>query len=137
MSITIDGTIVAGIGGATPRLQQLWPWLTSQFHVIAGCHRGTINVQLDRPLRVNHPHYTTAPSPPPHPEQFSFLMIDFECPVDTNSRKAWILIPQWSPHIHNLFHVELLAEFIQTVGAGVLCRLRISDEHTTSEVLIV
>lgn len=137
MSLTIDGRIVPGIGAARGRLQTLWGWLTSQYPPITACHPGgTINVQLDQPLRVNHPHHTTQPAPRDH-ERFSFLAINLECPVATNPRPAWILMPDHSPHRSNLFHVELLAEFIQEVGNGLPCRLHIADPHTTSEVLIV
>jgi hypothetical protein len=136
MSFTIDGTIVPGIGFAHVRLQNIWSWLISQYSPIVRCHRGTINVQLNRPLRVNNPHHTTLPAPGDG-ERFSFLTINFECPIATSPREAWILIPHNSPHRPNLFQVELLAEFIQDAGQGVPCRLHISDQHTTSEVLIV
>jgi hypothetical protein len=140
MSFTIDGTIVPGFGAADPNMGLQLPHFILVFPEIKRCRPGTINLQLDQPLQVNNPHYTTPPirwTANAPPEQFSFLRIEFECPIGSPARRAWIYIPHYSPHRSNLFLIEVIAEPIPEAAEGVRCRLRVSDQHRTSEVLIV
>jgi CTP-dependent riboflavin kinase len=145
MSLTINGTIVQGLGGAAGSLSLQWQQLCADFPEIQRCGRphGTINVQLDLPLRINNPHHTTPPikwntyySNAPA-EIFSFLRFKFECPLGAAIHEAWIYIPHSSPHRSDLFQVEVIAKFIPMAKQGERCCLRISDQHTISEVMII
>jgi hypothetical protein len=144
MSTTIEATIVRGLGSATQTLQLQKPLLMTQFPEIADCHPATINLQLDRPLRVNNPDHTTEPiawfpSQPEHFEKFSFLRIGFECPLGEPTRDAWIYIPHNSPHYADLFTVEIITARMDAahVKAGTRCRVHIDGDVKSSEVLIV
>jgi hypothetical protein len=88
MTTVIEGTIMQGLGAARKTVRLQMPHLVQQFPQIHGCYEATINLQLDRPLRVNNPDHTTGlirwyPQAPPEwaGEKFSFLRIKFECPL--------------------------------------------------------
>jgi hypothetical protein len=110
MSLTINGMIVPGHGGAAGSLQLQWQKLCADFPEIQRCGgpHGTINVQLDLPLRVNNPHHTTPPIrwnthyPTAPAERFSFLRVSFECPIGTATHEAWIYIPM-GHHIRTIY----------------------------------
>lgn len=143
MSIDINGTIVNGVDGAHTALAFQLPHLVSRFPVLVGCHPGTINVQLDQPLRVDHPDFETPPIKwfPGHPsEKFAFLEISFESPLGSAPRRAWIYIPSNSPHFHNVFQVEMIAPFIHdaaATAAGVPCCIHIPKQHRTGDLIII
>src|SRR4051794_40221512 len=143
MSIVLEGTIVPGFGRAKGFLQKQRQYFAVHFPEIQNaCGRGTINVQLDQPLRVNNPHHATHPIPwnglENPPEIFSFLRIELECLAIGTRRKAWIYKAHNSRHYLNLFLVELIAaDRIPEIAADVRCRLYIADQHSSSEVVII
>jgi hypothetical protein len=144
MGTTLEATIVGGLGAASATLSLQMPHLIRQFSKIANCHHATINVQLDLPLRVNNPDYTTQPiawhsSRPQYFEKFSFLQIGFECPIGEVMRDAWVYVAHNSPHYTNLFIAEILTTRMDEahVKVGMRCRVHISKDIRTSEVLII
>jgi hypothetical protein len=139
MTIVINGTIKRGLGAASTTVKLQLEQLARVYPPIARVHAGTINVQLERPLRVNNPSFTSEPIRwHPHAlERFSFLEIEFECPSGAPRREAWIYIPHNSPHRPNLFIAEVLAEKIEGVQPDMACRILINHPHHQSEVIIV
>ena len=123
MSITLDGTIMQGLGAASRiTVRARWGYFMQYSPEITNAHIGTINVQLDRPLWVNKPHYTCPPIQwDQHlaAEIFTFHRIEFEClPAEvrkkTGSRrkanprhKAWIYMAHNSPYYRDLFLFEI------------------------------
>jgi len=59
--MVIDATIVEGLGAAGRTLKLQMPHLIKHFPEISSCYLGTINLELDQPLRVNNPDFTTPP----------------------------------------------------------------------------
>jgi hypothetical protein len=57
----IEGTVVRGLRVATGTLSLQIPLIAPKFPEIAKAHRGAINLQLDRPLRINNPHFISDP----------------------------------------------------------------------------
>lgn len=143
MAIIIEATIVSGLRAATMTVRLQMPLLViNHFPEIRDCRPATINLQLDRPLRVNNPTFTTPPIPwipnrPELSETFSFLRIQLECPIGAEPQGAWIYIPHASPHRHNLFSAEILAKQMDAVQINSRCKLHIANQHSSSEVLIV
>ncbi len=84
MAIIIEATIVSGLRAATMTVRLQMPLLViNHFPEIRDCRPATINLQLDRPLRVNNPTFTTPPIPwipnrPELSETFSFLNVRLE-----------------------------------------------------------
>ena len=91
-------------------------------------HSTSINLQLEEPLRVNHPDFTTPQinwqiaQQRSVAEKFSFLQVRLEHPLGGAHHKAWLHIAHGSPHRHNLFGVEVIAAYIadlaRTIDAG-------------------
>jgi CTP-dependent riboflavin kinase len=142
-SIVVEGIVVRGLGIAAGivrvQLPLVLPHLPSGYLPGIESLHGTINLQLDTPLRINNPDHTT---PPIHwggqlPEQFSLLAIEFECPVNTKKRSAWIYIPHNSPHRVNLFSIEVISEWIPEATPNTRCRVHIQRPHRQSAITIV
>jgi hypothetical protein len=137
MAIDIDCKVISGYGAAQsnmakqlPLFRQI-PDLIRLLPIIATCHPGTINIQLDQPLLVPLQHadfvtqdVTWAPAPHP-PERFAFLEIEFECPRDSSRQAALIFIPFRSPHFDDLYVHEVIAPFIRAAATAAPCRIRI------------
>ena len=125
--VQIEGRIVRGYGWATKYLKIQIPLIVRQFPEIDVCHRGSINVLLDTPLRINRPDFITRRIDWGRmKEVFHFTRIEFQL---LNGRKtvkhrAWIYGPQNSPHRTNPFHIEVIAPKI-ALGRTKRCRIRI------------
>jgi len=144
VSIDINGESLQGIGGAHVALALQLPFLVSRFPVLAGCHPGTLNIQLDQPLRVANPNFVSPPIRwhPQHqpPEIFSFIEVSLDLPLGSSRGRAWICIPFHSPHFHNVYQVELIAPFIADLAAtavGTRCCIHIPKPHTTRALIII
>jgi hypothetical protein len=142
MSVIIDATIVAGIGTAARTLKLQMPHVIKYFPEIANCHFGSINLELDQPLRIANPDFTTPPirwSPldPTLFEKFSFLRVGFECPIGTSPKPAWLYIAHDARERLGLFAAELLAPLIETARPGERCRLHVVKEHKLTEIVVV
>lgn len=142
MTVIIDATIVTGLGAAARTLKLQMPHLVKHFPEIANCHIGSINLELDRPLRVNNPDFTTPPlrwSPldPTLFEQFSFLRVGFECPIGTPPQPAWLYIAHHARERLGLFAAELVAPFIEAARPNVRCRLHLAREHKLAAIVVI
>src|SRR6185312_3711 len=74
MSLTIAATKISGIGLATTAVAKQYDHLVGEFPDIRDVHRwGTLNLQLEYPLRILNPDYTTSAIEwdPGFKEQFS------------------------------------------------------------------
>ena len=72
------------------------------------------------------------------PEKFGILEIKFECPLGSEPRQAWIYLPQNSPHRHNLFGIEIIAEDLKgSAPEGAHCRIHIEKGLKQSSVTII
>jgi hypothetical protein len=143
MSIKIDGEIVPGLGGAHAALGLQIVHLTSRFPALVGIHPGTINIQLDQPLRILNPDFESPiihAAGAPVGEKFGFLEITFESPLGGAPRTAWIYMPHNSPHFHNVFHIEVVTNFISdgtATAKGTRCRIHIDKPHRKEDLIVV
>lgn len=138
--VEIDGRIIRGFGWATNYLKMQIPLIARQFPEIARCHRGSINVLLDRPLRIHRPDFiTTEIDWGVMKEVFHFTRIRFALlPSKGRPRtcKAWIYGPQNSPHRGDVFYVEVIARKID-LGRIKRCRIRIDRKSRRVPLTIV
>ena len=138
--INIKGTIVKGIGAAKQTLRLHMPYFVQLFPEIKDCHLGSINLKLEVGLRVFDPDFTTPliPWAGPPGEQFSFLRIEFEGPIGTPHRRAWIYMPHGSPHRYNPFSVEVITkDEVEGITYGVLSQVHITKSHRLSTLIVV
>jgi hypothetical protein len=112
MSLTIAATKISGIGLATTAVAKQYDHLVGEFPDIRDVHRwGTLNLQLEYPLRILNPDYTTSAIEwdPGFKEQFSLTRIDLEpCTQAAPPQPAWIYVAHRSPHRANTLFIELL-----------------------------
>jgi hypothetical protein len=85
----IDGTIIAGYGGAQGSLPKQWPTLIRFFPAMANCVKATINVQLTHALTSQNPDLTLDVRWDGGLEPISLVEIKFECPLGDEPRQAW------------------------------------------------
>ena len=80
------------------------PWLIAEFPEITGCHLGTINLELEKPLLVLTPDHRTRPIPWKRGpefgdgEVFDFLRIRIELPAGRGETPAWLYLSHLTPH---------------------------------------
>ena len=103
MPITIRGKRTRGLGIATETVAAQMPLLVRTFPEIRDCFSGTINVELETPLRVQRPDHQTGSitwlyKGSPVTEHFGFLRIAFEAPPGGLRVPAWLYIASASPH---------------------------------------
>lgn len=117
MSLTIAGTKISGIGLATTAVAKQYNHLVKEFPDIRDVHRwGTLNLQLEYPLRILNPDFTTSAIEwePGFKEQFSLTRIDIEpCTQVASRQPAWIYVAHRSPHRANTLFIELLTATLQ------------------------
>jgi hypothetical protein len=127
--VELRGKIVRGYGWATGFLKLQIPLICEEFPEIAKCHRGSINVMLDAPLRIKRPDFVTKKIDwGEQKEVFHFTRIEFQLLPSKRLKnaqprkfKAWIYGPQNSPHRPNPFHVEVIARKIDLKRAKRCC----------------
>ncbi|MGA3066793.1 MAG: hypothetical protein ABSF29_08105 [Tepidisphaeraceae bacterium] len=126
--VRIEGEIVRGYGWATRYLKIQIPLIAKQFPEIEVCHRGSINVLLDTPLRIDRPDFVTRRIDwGKMKEVFHFTRIEFELiggRARARRHRAWIYGPQNSPHRTNPFYIEVIAPKI-ALGRARRCGIRI------------
>jgi hypothetical protein len=127
--LVIPGVRVPGQGMAHHNLATQLPLIAVEFPELAGCHAGTINLELQFPLVVIAPDHRTRPihwddKHFQNGEVFDFLRIQFEAsgtkPVD-----AWLYIPHASPHRSTPRVHEVIAPQLLAIPAGAQCIVRI------------
>ena len=135
----IDGIVVRGLEGAAITLKKQIPLIAEEFPEIRDCHRGSINIKLERALQVANPDYRTRPIAwgDPNPEVFGFLRVSIQVPCDGPMSRAWIYIPYSSPHFANPNQVEIISPKIPGVVYGSNCRLLIPFARTNSTELVI
>jgi hypothetical protein len=138
--VQIDGKIVPGYGWATKYLKTQIPLIAKEFPEIQICHRGSMNILLKTPLRIEHPdHITRRIDWGKMKEVFHFTRIEFQLlsPGKKNPwHNAWIYGPQNSPHRVNPFHIEVIAPKI-SLGRSRRCRIRIHRRAKTVPMTII
>lgn len=137
--ISIWGAIVQGCGAATSNLAKQIPLIAREFPEIGDCHRGSINVWLNRCLRVDHPDYRSGPIDwgDPNPEEFGFHRVSIQFAPEGPVFRAWLYIPYNSPHYPYRDRIEVIAEKIPSVRYGLACQLNIPVGRSESDALVV
>lgn len=103
MTTIINATVAEGQKAANWILKFQLPYLVWQFPEIKNIHPATINVKTETALEIENVDFKT-PSVPWWTgkgwtaEEFSFLRVGFEYPLNSAPREAWIYIPENSPH---------------------------------------
>jgi hypothetical protein len=128
MSLIVAGTKISGLGLATTAVAKQYDHLVREFPDIRDVHRwGTLNLQLEYPLRILNPDYTTSEIEwdPGFKERFSLTRIDIEpCTQGARPQPAWIYVAHRSPHRANTLFIELLTATLQVKnGDSLLVRL--------------
>jgi len=117
MPVIISGTKVSGLGAATTTVAAQYEHLVREFPDIKDIHQwGTLNVQLDYPLRIQNPDYTTSPIEwtPGFKERFSLTRIEVQLyPQAAQPQPAWVYVAHQSPHRGNALFIELLTATLQ------------------------
>ncbi len=135
--VQIGGKIVRGYGWATKYLKLQIPVIAREFPEIEICHRGSINVLLDRPLRIEHPdHITRRINWKIMKEVFHFTRIEFQLAGRPTWHRAWIYGPQNSPHRVNPFYIEVICPKI-ALGRSRRCHIRIHRRAKTVPMTII
>jgi CTP-dependent riboflavin kinase len=139
--IIVLGEVVRGHGAASSHtvVRQL-PHFISMVPKMAGCYPGTINLRLEKPLRVVRPDVATAcawQGPGSIPELFYLHEIQIEFPTASAREAAWIYVPHDSPHFSNPFLVEIISQKLAGIGYGHLCRIHIREAWVKDGLIIV
>jgi hypothetical protein len=128
MSVSIEGTLQAGLGAAQANLEVQLPLVAAEFPEVAGCHPGTINVLLAVPLLVVSPDHRTRAlrwnDDEPQGEVVDLLRISLELPSGSQAVPAWLYIPHHSPHRQDLRLHEVIARRV-SYTPGQTCRILI------------
>jgi hypothetical protein len=139
--LVFGAKVVAGLRRANQTIAAQLPKIVQFFPEVRDCHSGSINLELDEPLQVNNPDFTTPPihwRPAAEPEQFSFLRVKFEHPRGGTHHKAWIYIAHFSPHRGKVFLVEVIAARIAALAYGDQCRLHVAARpHRSVEIVVI
>jgi hypothetical protein len=137
--IAIWGVIVQGYGAATFNLEKQIPLIAREFPEITDCHRGSMNVWLNRSLRVDHPdHHTGAIDwGDPNPGEFGIHRVSIQFAPDGPVYRAWLYIPYNSPHYQYRDRIEVIAEKIPGIRYGLACQLNIPAGRSESDDLVV
>lgn len=141
-AISINATVVRGLGAAEGTLCLQIPMLKQYVPGIEKCHYGSVNLRLDKPLRVLNPDVTSPPlawhpAYPTFQEVFSFVKIEFEYPLRGACHIDWIYIPHASPHFNNIMFVEIIAEKIPDLNASERCCVHIPKPYQLEPVIVV
>jgi hypothetical protein len=142
MPVMINATILRGFGAAAKSLKLQMPHLIWQFPELDRIHTATINIQLEKPLRILKLERTTPPLPwwdigqaDPghwHIEQFSIVPIRFEFPVGAAAKQAWFFIAHDAAIFRNPLHYEVVTEHIPEVAPNKKCKIHIEKSPNIS-----
>jgi len=137
--ILVSGEVVKGLQAAA---KHTLPSQISHFEKVIpdlkGCYLGTINLKLEKAVRVENPDLETRcewAGPPG--ELFGFLEVGLEFPFGSRPRRAWIYIPHCSPHYGNPFQVEVISEKVEGLGYGSRCQIHISRGTIELDTVVV
>jgi CTP-dependent riboflavin kinase len=137
--ISVVGTVTEGLRAASGfTIAAQMPFFLKKIPEIATSYHGTINLRLDRKLRIDNPDreiFCMWAGPPG--EMFGFLEIGIEFPINTEPHQAWIYIPHDSPHHGNRFQVEIISEKIEGLAYGSRCGIRLPRGIVESDCIVV
>lgn len=125
---TVVARIVGGLGVASGTLSRQLPLISASFPEVAGCHPGTINLQLKFTLQVRMPDHRTNPlawTPSGRTREiFDLVRVELELVVSGRCFPAWLYVAHESPHRGTPTIHELIARPIDLAGETD-CRLHI------------
>ncbi len=116
MSVIVRGTKISGLGLGVTTVARQYEHLVREFPDIRDVHQwGTLNLQLEYPLRILNPDYTTSAIEwePGFRERFSLTRIDLEPCATGRLQPAWIYIAHRSPHRANTLFIEMLTATLE------------------------
>jgi hypothetical protein len=126
--ISIEARIVKGMGSASENLARQLPLIAQEFPEIAGCHLGSINLELAAPLVVFGSDHRTKSiawrDVQPRAEIFDFIRIEFEAPSGGMRIKAWLYIAHHSPHRNTPRIHEVIAPKLNLSNISI-CKIHI------------
>ena len=130
MFLAVEGVIVSGMDGAATLLHHHLPHFAKDHPELAGCKPSTINVRLDRPLRFKTQDFCIGSFSYLNgiEESYRFVMIGLELPLGSPQRRAWIYLPDKSPHKDNWHQVEIIAPPHEAVATDARCRIHIQRQ---------
>ena len=130
MFLAVEGVIVSGMDGAATLLHHPLPHFAKDHPEPAGCKPGTINVRLDRPLQFKTPDFCIGSFCYLNgiEESYGFVMIGLELSLGSLQRRAWIYLPDKSPHSDNWHQVEIIAPPREAVATDARCRIQIQRQ---------
>jgi hypothetical protein len=142
--LTLTGRIIPGFGIASGNLEKQLPLVAEEFPEVGTCHRGSINLLVDYPLRIDKPDFiTTMIDWGEQQEIFHLTRIRIEPILDpTNANRrfpqhvAFIYGPQNSKHRQDPFHLEVIAEKLNLAGA-THCRIHLTKPARQVPWLVV
>ncbi|OKO69889.1 hypothetical protein [Bradyrhizobium sp. NAS96.2] len=139
MPFEIDAKVAKGFNAAAYNIPKQIPFLVERFPQIADCHRGTINLALERPLQVRLPNIVTPPLDWNDPkgkdiERFGFTRIGLSVSGDPKRYEAWIYTAENSKHRFNDYLIEVVAETIPGIAVGVACKVFVDR---AKEILVI
>jgi len=117
MSVIVKGTKISGLGLGVTTVAKQYEHLVREFPDIRDVHRwGTLNLQLEYPLRILNPDYTTSAIEwePGFKEKFSLTRIDIEPCATGKLQPAWIYVAHRSPHRANTLFIEMLTASLRS-----------------------
>jgi hypothetical protein len=124
MPVIISGTKVSGLGAASTTVAKQYEHLVKEFPDVKDVHQwGTLNIELDYPLRILNPDYTTSPIEwmPGFKERFSLTKIGLRLLSEVGQpQPAWIYVAHSSPHRGNALFIELLTATLQVKNSDKL-----------------
>jgi len=127
-ALALDAEIVAGLGAAAGTLALQLPLISKTFPEVAGCHPGTLNLQLSRSLRLIHPHHRSAPlawTPSGRTKEvFDLLRVELEFDHIADRVPAWLYVAHGSPHRHTPTVHEVIADRLM-LGGVRHCRVHV------------
>jgi hypothetical protein len=148
MTVRITGTIRRGQGYASTNYPIMIAAAALHCPAVANCGKyGTINVVLDQPLDKSHadcwtPRIGWRPvvwggqpyQGEDRPEEFGFIKIKFEYPLDGQSYDAWIILPSGhGASYFDAFLVEIIAaELVGGSRVAYESRCAIHLDHAPS-----
>jgi hypothetical protein len=116
MSVIVKATKISGLGLGVTTVAKQYAHLVREFPDIRDVHQwGTLNLQLEFPLRILNPDYTTSDIEwePGFKERFSLTRIDLEPCATGKPQPAWIYVAHRSPHRANTLFIEMLTATLE------------------------
>ncbi len=135
----INGKIVNKLGKANETVPLQMPFFIEYDPFFKECHKATINVMLDAPLKITDWDINTRPIPwvtnrPDITEKFSFLKISFT--YKNKNYPALIYYPHQSPNRFDPFHVEVLTKELK-LTSDKKCSVTIDRECRKVSIIVV